>query len=195
MLALYKKVCIALLFRRCTFEEAVGIPSQKISSKIGLYQQIGVYSMKALKSVTLAMFALSLCPLVGQTNPSMSRPAPGRRHQACWMQAGISRSAMQQRREIAESARSQMESVCSDSGLTLQQKRRQIRQIHEQAKTQLSGVITPEQQQAFESCRMTRRERRGLLPEERGLCGGMAPNRRGPGARQQAPPSPGPGQN
>jgi len=149
--------------------------------------------MKALKSVAFTVFVLWLCPLLAQT--STSSPATGQGHRPCWKQAGISRSAMQQRREIAENARSQMESVCGDSNLTLQQKRAQIRQIHEQAKTQLNGVISPEQQQTLESCRMARHERRGLLPEERAVCGGMGTNRGGPGARQEAPPSPGPGQN
>jgi len=163
--------------------------------------------MTALKQVgfTLAVFALSLCPPLGQTSQAPSS-TPGttttpQRRQPCWQQAGITRSAMQQRKAIGEKTRSQVESVCNDSALSPQQKQEQIRRIHQQARVQLDAVMSPEQQRALKSCRMERDEAEGLVHSGRGPCGEILPrNRPGPGtAPEQVPqahqPTPGPDQN
>jgi hypothetical protein len=110
-----------------------------------------------------ALLTLLTYPLAAQTAPSPSprgttttRPAA---HQTpCWQQAGISQSAIQQRKQIEESTHSQIESVCSDSSLTPQQKQQKIRQLHQQAQTQVQGLITPQQEQTLKSCRASRGE-------------------------------------
>jgi Spy/CpxP family protein refolding chaperone len=128
---------------------------------------------------------LSTYPLRAQTAPLSPAPrgtTPARpAHQSpCWQQAGVSQSAMQQRRQIEENTRSQVESVCSDSSLTPQQKQQKIHQLHEEAQTQVRGLVTPQQEQAVKACR----ERRGEGPPMGGggmhgagvgPCGGMTP--------------------
>jgi len=95
---------------------------------------------------------------VPATAPKSTTPIrPGRR-QPCWQVAGVSKSAIQQHRQIEESTRSQVESVCSDSSLTPQQKQAKIHQLREQAHQQMASVISPQQQAALRSCREQRGE-------------------------------------
>ena len=95
--------------------------------------------------------------------------------QPCWQQAGISPSAMQQRRQIEESTRSQVQSICSDSSLSVQQKREKIRQLREQAHQQVEGLISPSQQEALKACQQERAAARG------GQAGGAHPGGGGVG--------------
>ena len=48
------------------------------------------------------------------TPPASPRGTTPNRQKPCWQQAGISQSALQQRKQIEESTRSQVESVCKD---------------------------------------------------------------------------------
>lgn len=84
-----------------------------------------------------------------------TRPA---RQTPCWQRAGISQSAMQQRKQIEENTHSQVESVCSDSSLTPQQKQQKIRQLRQEAQSQVQNLVTPQQEQALKSCRASRGE-------------------------------------
>jgi hypothetical protein len=90
--------------------------------------------------------------------PIRIRPstAPGTtkrpRLEPCWEVAGVSKSAIQQRRAVAQQARQQVEAVCANSSLSLQQKRQQIQRIHQQERQQIEAIITPAQQAAIRSC-------------------------------------------
>ena len=85
------------------------------------------------------------------------RTAPRReRLEPCWQVAGISKAAMQQRRQISQQARQQVESVCMNSSLTPQQKREEIRQIHERERQELESIITPAQREALHACQEQR---------------------------------------
>ncbi len=84
------------------------------------------------------------------THPTHQKP--------CWQQAGVSQSAMQQRKQVEENTRSQVESVCSDSSLTPQQKQQKIHQLHQESQQQVNGLITPQQEAALKSCRESRGE-------------------------------------
>jgi hypothetical protein len=100
------------------------------------------------------------CPLVAQTatspvSPRGTTPTP---KQPCWQQAGVSQSAMQQRKQIEENTHSQVEAVCSDSSLTPQQKQQKIQQLHQAAQKEVGGLITPQQEAAIKSCRASRGE-------------------------------------
>jgi len=125
---------------------------------------------------------LSTYPLAAQTAPSSASPrgtTPTRpaHRSPCWQQAGISQSAMQQRKGIEESTHSQVESVCSDSSLTPQQKQQKIRQLHQEAQKQVMGLITSQQEQALKSCRASRGEgpqMGGMHGVGGGPCGEMA---------------------
>jgi hypothetical protein len=133
-----------------------------------------------LAFTVFVMTLLSTLPLAAQTTPASPLPRPGvpatTTHKSpCWQQVGLSHSAMQQRRQIEESTRSQVESVCSDSALSPQQKQQKIHQLHEEAQKQVGALITPQQEQALKSCR----EKQGEAPHMggghgAGPCGEMA---------------------
>ncbi|MGA9968393.1 MAG: hypothetical protein WBQ10_24555 [Terriglobales bacterium] len=103
---------------------------------------------------------LGTYPLVAQTatSPVSPRGATPTHKQPCWQQAGVSQSAMQQRKQIEENTHSQIEAVCSDSSLTPQQKQQKIQQLHQEAQKQVGGLITPQQEAAIKSCRESRGE-------------------------------------
>jgi hypothetical protein len=120
-------------------------------------------------AVTVLTF-LATYPLAAQTasTPGSPRGTTPTHQKPCWQQAGISQSALQQRKQIEESAHSEIESVCSDSSLTPQQKQQKIHQIHEQAQKQAGGVISSQQEAALKSCRASR----GEAPHMGGMHGG-----------------------
>jgi TolA-binding protein len=127
------------------------------------------------------LMLLSTYPLAAQTaapsaSPKAGAPAATTRKSPCWQQAGVSQSAMQERKQIEENIHSQVESVCSDSSLTPQQKQQKIRQLHEEAQKQVGGLITPQQEQALKSCRAGRGEapHMGGMHAGGGPCGEMA---------------------
>jgi hypothetical protein len=106
---------------------------------------------------------LGTYPLASQTastpiSPRGTTPTHPLHQKPCWQQAGISQSAIQQRKQIEESTHSQIESVCSDSSLTPQQKQQKIHQLHEQAQKQVGGLISSQQEAALKSCRASRGE-------------------------------------
>lgn len=78
------------------------------------------------------------------------------RQPPCWQVAGISKSAMEQRRAIQERTRSEVEAVCSNPSLSQQERQQKIRQIHEQAKQELDALVTPQQMEQLKSCQMSR---------------------------------------
>jgi len=118
--------------------------------------------------VFAGLIALAAIPGLGQSvgnyPVSSSGTTPSRNGRggrgSCAQQAGISRSVMQQRRQIVQGARSQEEAVCSNSSLSMQQKRAEIRQIRQQARQQADGLVSPQQLEAVESCRSSQRASR-----------------------------------
>jgi Spy/CpxP family protein refolding chaperone len=122
----------------------------------------------SLRAISLFLFTalllsltLSTARLTAQTSSSANQPQQPqqlRRGNAvpCWRQAGIEKSVMEQRWAIERDTRSQIENVCTNSSLTPQQKRQQIREIHEQARQKMEGLITTEQQQALTACQQER---------------------------------------
>jgi Spy/CpxP family protein refolding chaperone len=103
---------------------------------------------------------LGTYPLAAQTasSPLSPRGTTPTHKQPCWQQAGVSQSAMQQRKQIEENTHSQIEAVCSDSSLAPQQKQQKIQQLHQEAQKQVGGLITPQQEAAIKSCRESRGE-------------------------------------
>jgi len=94
--------------------------------------------------------------------PIRPRPstAPGTttrpRLEPCWEVAGVSKTAIQQRRVITQQAHQQVEAVCANSLLSIPQKRQQIQRIHQQERQQIEALITPAQQAAMRSCQAGR---------------------------------------
>jgi hypothetical protein len=110
----------------------------------------------------LAIASLSLLPhLQAQTSTPVSTAEPPSqpkhvRREPCWEEAGIPRSALQQRKQIEQATRSQVQSVCNDSSLSAQQKKEKTRELREQERKQIEGLITSQQMQALKACREER---------------------------------------
>ena len=85
-----------------------------------------------------------------------AKPAPRVRREPCWQVAGVSPSAIRERRSIAQQARAQVESVCANSSLSIQQKRQEIQQIRERERQQIDAIISPSQREAMRSCQESR---------------------------------------
>jgi hypothetical protein len=76
-------------------------------------------------AVAIAFSLLSVWPgstqVVGRA-PEQLSPQERVRQEPCWKQVGISKTAIEEREAISRERRSQVEAVCADSSLTLQQK-------------------------------------------------------------------------
>jgi len=121
-------------------------------------------------------------PSSGNPPPS---PPPRSRQEPCWLQAGISRSVVEQRQTMEREARSEVEAVCENSSLTPQQKQQQVREIRRQTQEKMEALITPEQQTALHACQQQRGNRaanEGHHPGGAGPCGNYAASqgRQGP---------------
>ncbi len=101
-------------------------------------------------------------PLLGGQVPGAHPPVIGRRtnttprQEPCWQEAGISKGAMQQRRNLERSTRAEIESVCGNSSLTAQQRREQIRAIRERTRQQVDALISPQQRETLRACQQAR---------------------------------------
>ena len=141
---------------------------------------------KTVLSALLAGIILSAALVENATAqvPIRTRPstAPGTithpRLEPCWEVAGVSKSAIQQRRMLTQQARQQVEAVCANSSLSIQQKRQQIQQIRQRERQEIEGVITPAQQEAMRSCQEGRNAGHGggghLGGGHGGPCGEMS---------------------
>jgi hypothetical protein len=123
-------------------------------------REVSMTKMKWFGCAATLFTLLGTYPLVAQTatSPVSPRETTPTHKQPCWQQAGVSQSAMQQRKQIEENTHSQIEAVCSDSSLTPQQKQQKIQQLHQEAQKQAGGLITPQQEAAIKSCRESRGE-------------------------------------
>ena len=88
--------------------------------------------------------------------PPIARPTPRPRQEPCWEVAGVSKSAIEQRQAIARQARQEVEAVCANSSLSIQQQRQQIQQIHQRERQEIDAIITPAQREAMRSCQQQR---------------------------------------
>ena len=123
------------------------------------------------------------------TAPGTARRA---RVEPCWEVAGVSKAALQQRRSIAQQARQEVEAVCANSSLSMQQKRRQIQQIHERERQEIEAIITPAQQEAMRSCQEERHGAHGggHVGSHGGPCGEMSVGHKPhPMEEDEAPPN------
>jgi Spy/CpxP family protein refolding chaperone len=161
-----------------------------------------------LRFTLLAGAAFMLVPLPALAQISVPQPAPPVRaptsanhaphQQPCWQQVGISKAAIDQRHSIEQSTRAQVEAVCADSSLTVQQKHAKIKEIRQQAHQEIESVITPQQQQELKACNA---ERAAAHPSPApaphpgapaGPCGELATNSApAPGRNSPGTPSPG----
>ena len=89
---------------------------------------------------------------------------------------------MQQVRSIRQQGRMEVEGVCANSSLSLQQKRQQIREIREKERQQVEALISPAQAEARRACQQERgiggHGGRGL--HAGGPCGEMPKGKKAP---------------
>ena len=117
----------------------------------------------ALSALLAGMFVSSAVAQTVTPLPPIRGGHPGStgttthpRKEPCWEVAGISKANMEQRHALAKQARAEVESVCANSSLTLQQKREEIRTIHEREKQQANALVTPQQEEALKACQESR---------------------------------------
>jgi len=138
--------------------------------------------MAILKRLGLALVLFVpnfICLLLAQTTSSPPTGTPNRgafRPQSCWEQAGIAQSVMPQLRQIHQSMHSQVESVCSNSSLTPQQKRHEIQQLRQQADQQMEALVSSQQLQALRSCQNQRSQAGTNMSHGGNPCGNMSAN-------------------
>ncbi len=125
-------------------------------------------SMKVICPLVLCLCASML--VAQNAPPNNPSGAPVRRGgmTPCWQQAGIEKSVMEQRWSIERDTHSQVQAICSNSSLSPQQKREQVRDIRQQAHQKMEGLITPEQEKALTSCQ----QQRGMNHPNAGAGGG-----------------------
>ena len=105
----------------------------------------------------------------------------------CWKVAGITPEMVNQRWQIEDNAKGQINTVCADSSLTAQKRQDRIHQINEQTEQEIAKFIPANELSSFKSCQAERdRERAQYLakhPEkaqkELGPCGGIIPQQPG----------------
>jgi Spy/CpxP family protein refolding chaperone len=95
----------------------------------------------------------------GASDPTAA-PPPNRmaRGEACWREAGITRTELQQRNAIQEKTRTQIAGVCANRSFTPKEKMQQVRELRVAEKQQFADLLTPDQQKALKECRRNRKE-------------------------------------
>jgi Spy/CpxP family protein refolding chaperone len=150
-------------------------------------------------SAALANNATAQVPIRTGPHTASGPSAKPARVEPCWEVAGVSKSAMQQRRAITQQARQEVEAVCANSSLSMQQQRQQIQQIHQRERQQIDGIITPAQQEAMRSCQQERNAGRGgghVGGGHGGPCGEMSVGHKpNPQQEEETPPNEAPKPN
>ncbi len=90
------------------------------------------------------------------TRPGTHGTTATNRREPCWQVAGVSKSAMEQRHVLAQQTRQEVEAVCANASLSGAQKQQRIREIHQQERQQMEGLITPQQREAMRACQEQR---------------------------------------
>jgi hypothetical protein len=132
----------------------------------------------------IVLFATAI-PALAATQVRASRPpivaarrvAKTPHQEPCWQEAGISKSVMQERRNLEQSTRAEIQSICANSSLTPQQRREQIRAIHERTRQQVEALVSPQQRDALKACQQARS---GAHPGAGGFHGGGGGRGEGP---------------
>ncbi|HZP24360.1 MAG TPA: hypothetical protein VFB04_12985 [Terriglobales bacterium] len=154
----------------------------------GAWQKVSkeFYGMK--KSMFCALLAVAMAcgatALYAQQD-NMSQGAPGTEHRMAMspdqrlehMSKTLNLTADQQQKikPLLENEQTQMQSLHQDSSMSRDDRRSKAQQIRQSTDQQISGILTPEQQQKWQQMQERQRERMGR--------GGA-----GQGAPQQAPP-------
>jgi hypothetical protein len=116
--------------------------------------EVSIMMNKFFCPVVCLLFAATLS--AQSTPPATNSPAQQPAHRGgqenCMQQAGIDHSVMEQMRTIGHDARTQVESICSNSSLTAQQRQEQARAVRERAMEKRDSLMTPDQRTALREC-------------------------------------------
>ena len=101
---------------------------------------------------------------------------------------------MEQFMSIQREMHSQVQSVCSNTSLSPEQKRQQVQEIRQQAHQKMEGLITPDQQKKLTACRQERGEQHpgmggGFGGPAGGGCGEWQGGKRPNGTPGTTPPA------
>jgi Spy/CpxP family protein refolding chaperone len=77
----------------------------------------------------------------------------------------LSDAQKSQMKTIRENAKTQAQSIKGNTSLSQDQKRDQLKQLHESTRTQMEGVLTAEQKQKLEDMKKQHAEKRGANAE------------------------------
>jgi hypothetical protein len=91
-----------------------------------------------------------------RTGPPVGVRPRAPRQEPCWEVAGVSKSAIEERQTIYRQTRQEVEAVCANSSLSIQQKRQQIQQIRQRQRQEIDAIITPAQREAIRACQEQR---------------------------------------
>lgn len=117
--------------------------------------------MRILQAVSVAALAsLVFVPGLAQGQPVQAPPTVGAvktGEAACFQRAGVADSVWEQVHAIRQNTHQQVTTICQNAGLTPDQRRQQIKQVHAQAKKQIDALLTPQQLAGIKSCRTEKR--------------------------------------
>ena len=117
--------------------------------------------MKILKAASAAV--LILVPGLALGQPVQAPPTVGAvktGESACFQKAGVPDSVWQQVYAFRQNTHQQVTAICQNAGLTPDQRGKQIKQVHAQAKSQVDALLTPQQLAGINPCRAERRMER-----------------------------------
>src|SRR5260221_804696 len=162
--------CFNLYIAVTTFAATLGLGFQEERPMPWTKSAITALLAGIILSAALAENAAAQAPIRARpsTIPGTVRPP---RLEPCWEVAGLSKSAIRERRAIAQQARQQVEAVCANSSLSARQRRQEIQRIHQQEQQQIEAIITPAQQAAMRSCEESRNGRDSGGRPRSGHCG------------------------
>ena len=130
--------------------------TNNLSLSLSLSLRVGLLLSRLFLFSGLVVAAVAQAPVRPIPPPSSSPHAGPARPEPCWQVAGVTKSALQQRRVITQQARQGITAVFANSSLSLAQKRQQIQQIHRRDRQQIDALITPAQQQTMRPCQEER---------------------------------------
>lgn len=145
-----------------------------------------------LTNFVLTIF-LSAMSVVAQTAPPAENPpsppqsggpATRTRQEPCWQEAGIPAQVFRQHEGIERDKHAQVQSVCANTSLNVEQKVEQVAQIRQAAQQKEDDLISAEQQKSLAACRL---QRLGPTHERANPCVGQGRRRGAPAGGQSNP--------
>ena len=146
------KFVLSLLFAGIALSPALAQSSSTVPPVRSKTSRTGTPSTTGLPGTT----GTAGPTIPGNRLPGSTTTTNPNRQEPCWQVAGVSKSAIQQRQALQRQTRQEIESVCGNPSLSVTQKRERIREIRQQERLQVEGLIPPQQQEAIRACQQSR---------------------------------------